>query len=148
MYFNYNKTNYYWGGRQPDIKWCDMKDRVENWIINPLRASGGAINIYAIGLNYYIMDAEHNFQFLFEKGDEVYAGVTRKLLKIEPTAQYYNAPIDPNTGEVRYVINKGEWAYQYNNGNVINVVNKETEVKTGYISDNNGQEIANFGIIG
>ena len=148
MYFNYNKTNYYWGGRQPDIEWCDMKDRVENWIINPLRASGGTINIYAIGLNYYIMDAEHNFQFLFEKGDEVYTGVTRKLLKIEPTTQYYNAPIDPNTGEVRYVINKGEWAYQYSNGNMINVINKEAEVKTGYISDNNGQEIANFGIIG
>ena len=149
MYFSFNKVNYYWG-KNPVISMCEMKERIENWLINPLRNSpDGTFVIYSIGLNYYVLDEHNNFQFLFEKGDEVHRGVIRKLLKIEATTEYYNAPIDPTTGEVKYYINKGKWEYRFeNNENLIVLTNEEQEEKKGFISDNNGREIVNFGIIG
>lgn len=150
MYFNYNKTNYYWG-KNPVISYCDMKERIENWLINPVKAStpDKPFLIYSIGLSYYVLDENGNFNFLFEKGDQVHQGVTRKLFKIVPTATYYNAPIDPDTGEVDYTINQAQWEFrQQGNENLIVITNEEQKHETGCITDNNGQEIANFGIIG
>lgn len=140
MRFSFSSTN---SRKWSEINDCEMKTRVMNNLIAPLRASQGFINIYGIGLNYYFKSG-NDYKFLFAKGDAVQRALL-SIVKITDTKEAdYIAP--DNTGKVHYTIETASWEYKDNN--TVELKDAKTESRDGDISANNGQEIVNFGIIG
>lgn len=135
-------------GTNNTIQWnqlnpnCEMRKRIQAHIIDAIRAANSSIEIYARGLNFFYRDG-NNYEFLFAKNDPVHRGLSRIFKFIDTKESDSVAPDDK--GMVSYTLNTGTWDL---NGSDINLINPEKKEESGCITDNNGQEIVNFGIIG
>jgi hypothetical protein len=91
MMFDFgNGVSYDWG----HISWSDLKVRIEEWLIAPLKITPeGYLKIYEIGSKFYLKEG-NEYNFLFEKNDPVYRGVTRKMFTIEVTPTVDYATVD------------------------------------------------------
>ena len=154
--FMYNNKSYKW---ETNLGWCDLKSLITD-LYNACNAdSNKTIIVYAIGTSfYYKLTNDNKYHYLCDKNDFIYKGLTRdyktaastsyNIFTLKDSGQAnYEDPVD---GVVTYYIYTGSWSFstQGDNGIFTKTENTDVPPKTGNISDRNGQEIVNFGIIG
>ena len=169
--FLYEGGKYTWGGSNA-IGWCDLKRRIHDDLIGFIQKSqkehNKPLDIYAIGMSIYYKGYPEKiingdlapdtsqpqiYKYLCDKNDFIYKALKNSGLFVFTERTDVIAYAEMVDGKIQYdtettYYQKNPTQNQFNlkrndAGNGITIVHKE-----GTISEADGQEVVNFGIVG